>query len=281
MGAERAAGGEGFVTQGAMVPVSVDVRSGDAVLQVKVVGDGPAVVLVPGLARGASDYAGLMQGLAGAGYRAVAINLRGAEGSSGPFKRMTLETIERDIGCVARALALGRFDLLGHALGAYVARFYASRHPEMVRSVICLAGGGRAVVQGRVAPFLAAVERAIAGEIGADEMDRAMVACGLVAPTSDPREFRTGWWPNLHALLEAWKAVPPESYMAAGGRPMLVMYGALDGIAPPPNMLSLREDLGAQVTLVEIAGAGHCVQAEQPAAVEAALLDWLRRQAAG
>ena len=267
--------------QKAMAPVSVDVRSGDAVLQVKVLGDGPAVVLVPGLARGVADYAGLMQGLAGAGYRAVAINLRGAEGSSGPFKGMTLETIDRDIACVVQALGLARFDLLGHALGAYLARFFASRHPEMVRSVICLAGGGRAVVQGRVAPFLAAVERAIAGEIGAAEMDRAMVDCGLVAPTSDPREFRTGWWPNLHALLEAWKAVPPDSYMAAGGRPMLVMYGELDGIAPPPNMLSLRVDLGEQVTLMAIAGAGHCVQAEQPAAVEAALLDWLRRQGTG
>lgn len=264
-----------------MPVTSIDVPAGDAVLQVKVAGDGPPVVLVPGLARGATDYAGLMQTLAQAGYRAVAINLRGAEGSSGPFAGLSLPTIAQDIACVAQALGLTRFDILGHALGAYLARYFAFRHPEMVRSVICLAGGGRTKVQGKLAPFLEAVSRAVAGTIGASEMDHAMLACGLVAPTSNPRAFRTGWWPNLHALLEAWKAVPPETYMGAGGRPMMVMYGELDGLTPPPNILSLREDLGEQVTLVPIAGAGHCVQAEQPAAVDAVLLAWLARQEPG
>ena len=63
---------------------SIDVASGDAVIEAKIVGKGPAVVMLAGHSRGASDLAGLMHALVPAGHQAVAINIRGAEGSSGP-----------------------------------------------------------------------------------------------------------------------------------------------------------------------------------------------------
>ncbi len=56
---------------------------------------------------------------------------------------------------------------------------------------------------------------------------------------------------------------------------MLVLYGAEDGVTPAPNVFSLRDELGDQVRLVEIAGAGHCMQMERPREVEAAILAWL------
>jgi pimeloyl-ACP methyl ester carboxylesterase len=56
---------------------------------------------------------------------------------------------------------------------------------------------------------------------------------------------------------------------------MLVLYGAEDGITPVPNILSLRDELGDQVRLVEITGAGHCMHAERPREVEVAILSWL------
>ena len=42
-----------------------------------------------------------------------------------------------------------------------------------------------------------------------------------------------------------------------------------------PNVLSLQDELGDQVRLVEIIGAGHCMQIERPREVEAAILGWL------
>jgi pimeloyl-ACP methyl ester carboxylesterase len=56
---------------------------------------------------------------------------------------------------------------------------------------------------------------------------------------------------------------------------MLVVDAAKDKAAPVQNILSLRDELGDQVRLVEIAGAGHCVQSEWPLEVEAAVLAWL------
>jgi pimeloyl-ACP methyl ester carboxylesterase len=86
-------------------------------------------------------------------------------------------------------------------------------------------------------------------------MDRIMLETGLVAPGNDPRPCRTGWWSNALALMKVWSQRPIDHRLASGGRPMLVLYGAQDGITPVPNVLSLRDELGDQVRLIEIADA--------------------------
>jgi pimeloyl-ACP methyl ester carboxylesterase len=254
---------------------SIDVASGDAVIEAKVGGDGPAVVMLAGHSRGVSDLAELMHALAAAGYQAVAINIRGAEGSSGPFDQLTVDMMVEDIEAVARELKLGRFHILGHALGGRLARYFATCHPDAIRTVIMLAGGGRPVVPIDNTRLSEAITRALSGTISANDMDQLIFECGLVARGNNPRWFRTGWWPNAAALAKAWSQKTLDDYIAAGKRPMLVLYGAEDRVTPVPNVLSLQDELGDQVQLVEIIGAGHCMHIERPREVEAAILGWL------
>ena len=201
--------------------------------------------------------------------------MRGAEGSSGPFDKLTVDMMVEDIEAVSRALGLGRFHILGHALGGRLARYFATCHPDPIRTVITLAGSGRPVVPIDHTLLVEAITRALAGTISASEMDRLIFECRLVAPGNNPRPFRTGWWPNVSALAKAWSEKTLDDYIAAGKRPMLVLYGAEDKVTPVPNVLSLKDELGDQVRLVEIAGAGHCMQSERPREVEAAILAWL------
>jgi pimeloyl-ACP methyl ester carboxylesterase len=254
---------------------SIDVPSGDAVIEAKVAGDGPAVVMLAGHSRGVSDLAELIAALASAGHQAVGINMRGAEGSSGPFDKLTTEMMVGDIEAVAQSLGLGRFHILGHALGSRLARYFATCRPEAIRTVILLVAHGRQVVPVDYTLLAEGITRTLAGSISASEMDRLMHECGLVARGNSPRRVRTGWWPNSAALQEAWKPKTLDDYITAGGRPTLVLYGSEDGITPVPNVHSLKDELGDQVRLVEIAGAGHCLQMERPRAVEEAILRWL------
>jgi pimeloyl-ACP methyl ester carboxylesterase len=254
---------------------SVDVTSGEAIIEVKIAGVGPAMVMLAGYARGVSDFAELMHTLAAAGYQAIAINMRGAEGSSGPFDQLTSDMMVDDIEEVARALGLGRFHILGHAYGGHLARYFAACHPELIKTVIALAASGRQVVPVDPTRLVEAVTRTLAGTISAIEMDRLIVECGLVAPGNSPRRFRTGWWSNAPALLKAWSQRRLDDYLTVGGKPILVLYGAEDRFAPVPNVLSLKDELGDQVRLVEIIGAGHCTFMERPREVEAAILSWL------
>jgi pimeloyl-ACP methyl ester carboxylesterase len=79
----------------------------------------------------------------------------------------------------------------------------------------------------------------------------------------------------MQALAKAWSQKTLDDYIAAGRRPMLVLYGSEDTVTPVPNVHALKDELGDQVRLVEIAGAGHCMQMERPREVEAAILGWL------
>jgi pimeloyl-ACP methyl ester carboxylesterase len=201
--------------------------------------------------------------------------MRGAEGSSGPFDQLTTETLVEDVAAVAHALGLGRFHVLGHALGGRLARYFAACHPEAIRTVMVMAGSGRPVVPVDYTQLSEGVTRSLAGTISASEMDQLILASGLVAPGNSPRLCRTGWWSNAPALMRAWSQRPIDDYLAAGGRPMLVLYGAEDGLTPVPNVFSLQDELGDQVRLVEIAGAGHCMPMERPLEVATAILAWL------
>jgi predicted alpha/beta-fold hydrolase len=65
--------------------------------------------MLAGLARGVSDLAELMHALAAAGNQAIAVNMRGAEGSSGPSDQLTTDMMVEDVRAIARALGLGAF----------------------------------------------------------------------------------------------------------------------------------------------------------------------------
>jgi pimeloyl-ACP methyl ester carboxylesterase len=65
--------------------------------------------------------------------------------------------------------------------------------------------------------------------------------------------------------------------LAAIRVPTLVLSGSADGVCPP----ALQEELAAaipQARHVTIAGAGHMAPLEEPAAVAAALADWLAEE---
>jgi pimeloyl-ACP methyl ester carboxylesterase len=264
---------------GAATPLAIErryVMSGTAVLEVKIVGAGTPIVLVPGFARGASDFEEIMQGLAARGYRAIAVNARGCEGSTGPWARTTIYEIADDLYAVIKDLGLGPVHVVGHAAGGRYARMLATRNPENVKTVIILSSGGKFEDKERFATFFGAVMKTIAGEISPAEMDAAMLASGAFAAGNDPSPWRTGWWPVATAQAKGGENVKAEEYSQAGGRPMLALYGKEDMVAPPRNSLALKDELAGQVTVMGLDHAAHNMLQEQPTAIIEAIDDWIR-----
>ncbi len=236
-------------------------------------GEGPPVVLVPSLGRGAGDFDDLGRRLAQAGFTAAAMDCRGVGKSTGPMDHLTLHDYARDVALVIACIGGAPAHVVGHAFGNRVARCAAADAPALVRSVTLLAAGGQVEPDADAWRALARVFRADLPD--ADHL--AAVATAFFAPGHDPAVWRDGWWPEAAAAQRAAvAATDPHDFRGGGDAPMLIVQGLGDRVAPPANGRALRDESPGRVRLVEIADAGHALLPEQPEAVAAAVLDFLR-----
>ena len=110
---------------------------------------GEAVVLLPGMGRGADDFRELAAALNNAGYRTVAIQPRGI-GRSGPILTdPSYDQFADDVALVLNdipgRISGGKAHVLGYEFGNRIARMFAVRYPEQVQSLVLLACGGQKV----------------------------------------------------------------------------------------------------------------------------------------
>lgn len=239
----------------------------------RAIGSGPLVVLIPSWARGASDFDELMIALASAGYRALAISPRGVEGSTGPLDDFTTWRAADDVAGVVETAGGAPAFVLGHAGGNRVARALATRRPDLVRAVILLAAGGR---HRDPAKFDLFARETMFREPSRETFLSVMHESGFFAPRSDPGVWLGGWWRDTAAPQAMGnQAVDPREWWAAGGKPVLVIQGLDDGIAPPQNGRDLEARYPDRVTLVEIEKAAHALLPEQPAQISRVVVEWL------
>ncbi len=246
-------------------------------LEYRVSGEGPGVLLVPSLGRALDDFGRLMTALADASFRVAAINPRGVGDSTGPTDGLTLHDFAADAAEVVERLELAPTHVVGHAWGNRVVRCLAVDNPELVRSVTLLAAGGvigpGEQLRQQIAPAL--------DWTAAPERRRRAVEEAFFAPGNDASAWEGGWWPDAApGQASATMATPVDAWWFVGEVPLLVVQGLQDVVAPPENGRRAVAD-HSQSRLVEIDRAGHALLPEQPGAVERALLDFLAQVEAG
>jgi len=104
-------------------------------------GDGPLVLLLHGFAGFWWSWHRCLPGIAAAGHRTVAVDLRGYGSSDKPPRGYDGWTLAGDIAGLIRALGEGRAHLVGHDWGGMLAWATASLHPRVVASVTTLGAG--------------------------------------------------------------------------------------------------------------------------------------------
>jgi pimeloyl-ACP methyl ester carboxylesterase len=242
--------------------------------------EGNAVVMLPGGSLNVTYMQPLAETLARAGYRAVRINPRGAGRSAGKAEGITLHDLAEDVAGVIQALNLGKVHILGHAFGNRVARTLAADHPELIKTVILLAAGGKVppspeaqkALQTIFNPnatdeeYLAAMDYMVG-----DPKDREL-AWAALKPSRAPQAAGLQAKANASTPVEDWWAPP-------GDAPYLVLQGLADQAAPPENGELLKQDLGDRVALVPFEGAGHLMLVTRADEVARAIVDFLQTTA--
>lgn len=274
-------------------------------------GEGPLVLLIHGFPDGPETFDHQLPAMAAAGYRAVAVTLRGYEDSSRPKDGdYSLPRLAEDVLGWMDALGADRAHLVGHDWGANLAFATARMAPHRVRSLTLIAVPHPARLGAEIAADKSQMRRS--GYIlffqlrGLAEAWVSFGRGGFVERMW--RKWSPGWRFGAHqigparqrfshtatarAALEYYRQVirPPaaeatrvaELFGGVCAVRTLGVAGEDDGcISAEIFRRCLRqEDFPAGLEVRTAPAAGHFAHREQPDVVNAWLLDWLGRSAA-
>jgi pimeloyl-ACP methyl ester carboxylesterase len=271
------------------------------------------VILLHGFPDDAQAYDGVASRLAGSGYRALAIYLRGFGPTRflDPAVARTAEqaAIGQDVIDFADALNLRRFAVAGFDWGGRAACVASALHPDRVRAAVLIGGYTIQNTMERGAPPTPETARRLwyqwyfnteAGRDALAQNRRALCASlwrewsptwrfsdetfNRTAASFDNPDFvdcviHSYRHRNFNASGEA-RFIETEQRLAKRPTisvPTIVLHGADDGFGrkPPQITAADRATLTALLDKRVIEGAGHFLPHEKPEAVASALLDVL------
>ncbi|GEN81021.1 alpha/beta fold hydrolase [Actinotalea fermentans] len=260
----------------------------------------PLVVLLHGFPQMWWAWRAQLPALAEAGYRAVAMDLRGTGASDKPPRGYDMSTLTQDVAGVIRSLGAQEAVVVGHGIGGTVAWSMAALQPEVTRAV----GAFSALHPLRM--HSSSVVRAMGTRTTARRLafvqlpyfpERSMVRGDLVARVL--ADWGAPGWPPqdlvdvyrsaagipfaAHSVMEILRwlvrstpRVDGQRYLAALRQPVAVpvlqVHGSADR-AIPAGVASWGN--GAPYRFESVPGAGHFLPEEAPEATTRILLTWL------
>ena len=243
---------------------------------VEAVREGPVVVLVHGAGMDATVWQLQTRYLAHHGMRAVAVDLP-AHGRSGGSPIESIEAMGDWLAAFVEACGFGPVHVVGHSMGTFVALELAYRYPHAAASItLCGTATGM--------PVHPALLEAAANDLPA--ASALMAAWGHAAPAHVGLNPTPGMWMlgGARALVEnsrpgvlatdfrACQAYDGAATAAAGvSCPATVVIGLGDKMTPAKGGRALASAL-PNPTVIELAGTGHSMMTENPAAVKRAVL---------
>ena len=266
---------------------SLQVASGE---RVRVVEAGPAtgrpVLFIPGWGCSVWDFNRTLAPVAEAGFRAIAIDLRGHGLSDMPRDDLLYRTdaLVEHLDDAFGALGLSHAAIVGHSMGGALAVHFALARPERVRSLVLTSAvgfGDTHIAQlGRICtpPWTAPLTRFA--------FRRWTVAAGLrflygTPGHADERNIDEYWAPSqFHGFVPAMRAVLhgfrwtrfTDAEMARLGTPCLIVRGGRDPVVRPSRPPVPLPPAGRELL---IADAGHLPHDEAADRVNPAIIAFL------
>ena len=245
-------------------------------------GTGPALLLVHGFPLNRMMWQAQLEPIAGAGYRAIAPDLRGFGASDAPSGGYSMDSFADDLIALLDALQIERAAVAGMSMGGYILQDLLERYPERIAAACFVATKSSADdEEGRARRSAMAAQ---AERLGANPIIKIFAEL-LFAPQTMRSK------PELIAQVTSWMRSTSPRALAGG---LLAMRDRKDytpllsGFRQPSLVIVGTEDQAASQSALErfktglpncqsriIAAAGHMVNMEQPGEFNEALLSFL------
>jgi pimeloyl-ACP methyl ester carboxylesterase len=249
--------------------------------------DGAPVLMLPGWGSTVYVWRENVPVIAAAGYRAIAVDLKGSGLSDKPLgeSEYTSEAMIQHLGEIIDALSLERPVIVGHSQAASVAFRFARRSPERLRALVLLSPVGHAGVKNlwlyklltpkvarSILPSLCTREairltlHRVYGKLRhytERDIDEYHAPCQF-------REFPIAQRDSLHAFDWSEPVTGPIEV------PVLLMHGTKDHLVRGDTISDFVRAIPG-VEVVEIPRAGHIIPEEAHEQVNTALIRFLRR----
>ena len=265
-------------------------------LKVRVVERGdpewPPVVLIHGWGCSVYVFRRNMPALADAGFRVIAVDLKGHGLSDKPIApdEYTIDSLVEHLRDILDAVELERPALAGHSLGASLIYHFASRYPGRAQCLGLLSPVGlngvplmrlyRALTPKALTPLLRQIKPRLIVKLALRRVygRRARFSERDVEEFLAPSQFPE-YAPAMRELLHNydWTAAKNRQ-LATLDLPAVGVWGALDHMMPDDGM-GIYVPLLPRIVLRVIPEAGHIIAEETPHEVNAALLALLRTAA--
>jgi pimeloyl-ACP methyl ester carboxylesterase len=279
------------------------VAANGARFHVTTAGEGNPVVFLHGFPEYWWAWRHQLPAFAGAGYRAIAMDLRGYGASDKTPRGYDLLTLAADVAGTIKSLGHERAVVIGHGWGGLVAWTLAAAHPDQV-SALCAVSAPHplAIVNPRIAiRHRAAVTHLLAMQLPwvperrimrGNYVSRHLNAWSSPAstfPSAEAVETYTkalSQWPSPHCALEYHRWLF-RSRPRADGRalkaavtpridiPVLQLTGADDPVVRRPAIDASTARVAGERTDVVVPGAGHFPHEETPEVFSHTVLGWL------
>jgi pimeloyl-ACP methyl ester carboxylesterase len=212
-------------------------------------GDGPPVILVPGLGLSSAFYQPAVAALAEAGLRAIAPDLWGFGRNGGPFTGTSIEPAADWLLEFATAVDAHAPAWIGHSISCQMVLAIADQAPDRAPALVLAAPTGAAGYR----------------------RTRQAIALARVAVTEPPRVLlsvaRDYFRANPIQYLGAWIRAAHDHPLERAPRiraPTLLLLGSRDPV-PPPEFIAELIRLMPDARVVKIPGGNHALPLDRPA----------------
>jgi pimeloyl-ACP methyl ester carboxylesterase len=258
----------------------------------------PLVLLLHGFGEFWWAWRHQIPALDAAGFSAAAMDLRGYGATDKTPRGYDPQTTALDVTGVIKSLGFSTGVVIGHDWGGIAGWTTLAYAADPMRALVSIAAPHPLAFPWRASwPTLAFFqlplfpERRIMADDGLyiEEMLRSWAADGTgFLSAAEARHYRDALmlWPSPHCALEYQRMFVRSQVRSAGRNfrralrrptavPLLSIHGQEDRLVPIATMAAAEKWVGARHDLVSLPGVGHLPHEESPAAVTAAIIDWL------